>query len=125
MKVADGVLPDPAAFREQLDEAEEMIAEYTDHDADDAEEADAVLTGIRLTPLDPRRPARDLLEDLLTGIHGCWLIHDEYAEPLPDEDAEDTEEPDDEAAERHQHHSRAQFAAAVRAVAAENHDRLI
>ncbi|MFF9667264.1 hypothetical protein ACF1FY_34975, partial [Streptomyces althioticus] len=62
MRVADGVLPDPAAVREQLDEDEEMIIEYDD----DSEEADDVLTGIRLTPLDPRRPARDLLEDLLT-----------------------------------------------------------
>ncbi|WP_198042151.1 hypothetical protein [Kitasatospora azatica] len=116
MRVADGMLPDPATFREQLDEAEEMIAEYTD----DAE-SDAVLTGIRLTPLDPRRPARDLLEDLLAGIRGCWLLHNEYAEL----DDEDEEESDDESAERHQHHSRAEFAALIRAVAAEHRDRLI
>ncbi|MEY9947127.1 Voldacs domain-containing protein [Kitasatospora sp. GAS1066B] len=90
----------PAALREQLDEAEEVIAEYAD---DDSEEADTVLTGIRLTPLDPRRPARDLVEDLLTAINGCWLLHDEYAE---DEDRDDEEESDDETAERHQHHSR-------------------
>ncbi|MDH6580413.1 hypothetical protein [Kitasatospora sp. MAP5-34] len=54
MRVADDVLPDPASFREQLDEAEETIAEYDDGDS----EQDAVLPGIRLTPLDPRRPAR-------------------------------------------------------------------
>jgi hypothetical protein len=120
MRVADGVLPDPAALREQLDEAEEVITEYAD---DDSEEADDVLTGIRLTPLDPRRPARDLLEDLLTGINGCWLLHDEYAE---DEDRDDDEyESDDETAERHQHHSRAQFAALVRAIAADSRDRLV
>lgn len=145
MKVADGVLPDPAAFREQLDEAEEMIARYSD----DEDEPDAVLSGIRLTPLDPRRPARDLLEDLLIGIHGCWLVHDEFTDPddideddeddededrddREDEDDEDDEDqgPDDsaeeeEAAERHQHHSRAQFAALVRTVAARNHEQLI
>ncbi|MEU7096438.1 hypothetical protein [Kitasatospora aureofaciens] len=119
MRVADGVLPDPAAVREQLDEDEEMIIEYDD----DSEEADDVLTGIRLTPLDPRRPAHDLLEDLLTGINGCWLLHQEYAE---DEDRDDDEEEsDDETAERHQHHSRAQFAALVRAIAADNRDRLV
>ncbi|WP_329586928.1 hypothetical protein OG500_36980 [Kitasatospora sp. NBC_01250] len=133
MKVADGVLPDPATFREQLDEAEEMVAQYSDDDGG----SEAVLSGIRLTPLDPRRPARDLLEDLLLGIHGCWLVHDEYAESDEDDedaDAENTEgeQPDDaadqeqeEAAERHQHHSRAQFAALVRTVAARNHERLI
>ncbi|MGC0319340.1 hypothetical protein [Kitasatospora acidiphila] len=120
MRIGDGVLPDPAALREQLEEAEEVITEYAD---DDSEEADAVLTGIRLTPLDPRRPARDLLEDLLTAINGCWLLHEEYAE---DEDRDDDEdEPDDETAERHQHHSRAQFAALVRAIAAANRDRLV
>lgn len=30
--------------------------------------------GIRLTPLDPARPVPGLLEDLLSGIHACWLI---------------------------------------------------
>ncbi|MBV6703320.1 hypothetical protein [Kitasatospora aureofaciens] len=120
MRIGDGELPDPAALREQLEEAEEVITEYAD---DDSEEADAVLTGIRLTPLDPRRPARDLLEDLLTAINGCWLLHAEYAE---DEDRDDDqEESDDETAERHQHHSRAQFAALVRAIAAANRDRLV
>jgi hypothetical protein len=29
---------------------------------------------------DPARPALDLLEDLLYGIHGCWLIFSEYAD---------------------------------------------
>ena len=70
-------------------------------------------------------PARDLLEDLLTGIHGCWLLHDEYAE-LDDEneDPNDEEESEDETTERHPHHSRAQFAALVRTIAAHNRDRL-
>jgi hypothetical protein len=41
---------------------------------------------LRLTPLDPRRPAPDLLEDLLTGIDGCFLLWREYADDagLPD-----------------------------------------
>ncbi|MFJ2866910.1 hypothetical protein [Kitasatospora sp. NPDC087314] len=114
MKVADGILPDPAVFGVQLDEAEAMIADYADADS---EEADAAPTGIRLTPLDPRRPARDLLEDLRSGIHDCWPVHDEYAE-LDDEDEEPEFEDDseDEAAGRHQHHSRARFGALVRAV---------
>jgi hypothetical protein len=34
---------------------------------------------LRLTPLDPRRPAPDMLEDLLTGIEGCFLLWQESA----------------------------------------------
>ena len=33
---------------------------------------------VRLTALDPQRPARDLLEALLMGIRGCWLLYSEY-----------------------------------------------
>ena len=46
----------------------------------DNPEAHAEFTTIRLTTLDPRRPARDMLEDLLDGIRGCWLVYHEYAE---------------------------------------------
>jgi hypothetical protein len=35
---------------------------------------------LRLTPLDPRRPGPDLLEDLLTGIAGCFLLWRECVE---------------------------------------------
>jgi len=54
---------------------------------------------LRLTVLDPRRPARDLLEDLLTGIDGCftlWREHqddpdrqDDAAEPSEDDSDDD------------------------------------
>lgn len=99
-----------------------MIAQY----AGDDPQSNTVLTGIRLTPLDPRRPTRGLLEDLLAGIHG-WLLHDEYAElDDEDEDLEDDEEDSEaETAERHQHYSRAQFTALVRSIAADNRDRLV
>jgi hypothetical protein len=42
----------------------------------------------RLTPLDPRRPAVDLLEDLLLGLTACKLLYFEYADgdELDDED---------------------------------------
>jgi hypothetical protein len=50
---------------------------------------------IRLTPLDPRRPARDLLEDLLSGIRGCRLLYVEYAEHPDVESDSDGEEADD------------------------------
>ncbi|GAA1163403.1 hypothetical protein F4556_000379 [Kitasatospora gansuensis] len=118
LRVADGVLPDPAAFREQLEEAEELLAEYTD----DEEETD-----LRLTPLDPKRPSRDLLEDLITGIQGCWLLHDAYEDGDEDEEEEEDEHEDldDAQAEQQQQHSREAFLALVRATAAQHHDRLI
>ncbi|MFJ2607945.1 hypothetical protein ACIO13_23665 [Streptomyces sp. NPDC087425] len=122
MHVADGLLPDPTALREQLDELEETLAE-------DAGEEKPDLTGLalRLTPLDPKRPARDLLEDLLTGIHGCWLLHDEFA-GLEDNDASgigEAEEWDDEQAEQQQTRSRERFAHFVRETAVHQRDRLI
>ncbi|WBP86366.1 hypothetical protein [Kitasatospora cathayae] len=118
MHVADGLLPDPTALREQLDDFEETLAEYA------GDEPDIEDVALRLTPLDPKRPARDLLEDLLAGIHGCWLLHSEYDE-LDNKEEDDTENDEEREAEAHQHHSPARFAQLVRAAATRNHDRLI
>ncbi|MFJ2868833.1 hypothetical protein [Kitasatospora sp. NPDC087314] len=127
LHVADGLLPDPTALRDQIDDFEEALAEYPDEDEDG--ELDAEDTGLRLTPLDPKRPARDLLEDLLAGIHGCWLLHDEYADTDHDGDEAPqtpTDAGDEEAAEElHQQRSRGQFATRVRAIATRDRDRLI
>lgn len=48
---------------------------------------------VKLSVLDPKRPALDLLEDLLTGIHAAFLLWDEYSddEDIPNEDAPDEE----------------------------------
>ncbi|MER7007789.1 hypothetical protein ABT297_32760 [Dactylosporangium sp. NPDC000555] len=75
MAIAAGQVPDVDVLRDRLDEAEELADEHTT-DEFSAQE----LRKIRLTPLDPQRPARDMLEDLLTGIHGCWLLYNEYAD---------------------------------------------
>ncbi|MGW7584689.1 hypothetical protein ACWGKU_06270 [Kitasatospora sp. NPDC054768] len=82
LHIADGLLPDPAGLREQL-------------------------------------------EDLLTGIHACQLLHEEYDE-LDDEDADadEAEDGDDEPAERHQDRSRERFAHLVRETATRHRDRL-
>ncbi|WP_035841580.1 hypothetical protein [Kitasatospora azatica] len=121
MHVTDGLLPDPAALREQLDDLEETLAEYTGEDAPGL--ADVAL---RLTPLDPRRPARDLLEDLLAGIHACWLLHSEYNDLDEENDSDDEEgEWDDEQAELHQDRSRQHFAQLVRETAATHRERLL
>ncbi|MFD7595718.1 hypothetical protein ACFV6D_22090 [Kitasatospora sp. NPDC059812] len=70
-------------------------------------------------PLDPRHSARDLLEDLLFGIHGCWLFHDEHddRDGADNLGADGDENLDDEQAERHQDHSRERFAHLVRKTA--------
>jgi SAM-dependent methyltransferase len=120
MHVADGLLPDAAALREQLDDLEGTLAQYSG-----TTEADLTRMPLRLTPLDPQRPARDLLEDLLTGIHGCWLLYDEYEglEHDGESGTDDVEEWDDEQTEQHQNRSREHFARLVRDTAAR--DRLI
>ncbi|MFD7411648.1 DUF4365 domain-containing protein [Kitasatospora purpeofusca] len=66
IRIADGLLPAPAGLREQLDDLADTVAEYTDED--DPDLSDLALC---LTPLYPQHPARDLLEDLLTGIRAC------------------------------------------------------
>ncbi|MFI5891123.1 hypothetical protein ACIA5D_13520 [Actinoplanes sp. NPDC051513] len=38
-----------------------------------------VAVPVRATVLDPRRPARDLLQHLLAGIASCHLLYSEYA----------------------------------------------
>ncbi|MFB7666107.1 hypothetical protein ACFC1R_19495 [Kitasatospora sp. NPDC056138] len=117
LQVADGVLPDLVAFRAQVAPVEDLIAKYG---ADDPK-LRAELSRIRLTPLDPWRPARDLLEDLVSAVHGCWLL---YAEHL--EDARDTHPTEDARAARGEEAlSRKAFADLVRARAARHRDRLI
>ncbi|MFD7587676.1 hypothetical protein ACFV84_19905 [Kitasatospora sp. NPDC059811] len=144
LHIADGLLPDPAGLREQLEDLDGALDDYTEDYTDD-EETDPEDTGLRLTPLDPRRPARDLLEDLLAGIHGCWVLHTEYddldEEHLGTDDADpDGADPDDagpddadlhdadlddERAAQHRHQSRENFARLVRETAARHRDRLL
>ncbi|MEV7940318.1 hypothetical protein AB0O82_29810 [Kitasatospora sp. NPDC088264] len=119
LHITDGLRPDPAGLREQLEDIDDDLAKHTGPDTDPED------TGLRLTPLDPKRPAPDLLEDLLAGIHGCRLLHEEYDE-LDDEDTfgEDEDRDDDE-------HTgqpgidRSRFAHLVREAAAANRDRLV
>ncbi|GIJ12865.1 hypothetical protein ACFFMR_18230 [Micromonospora andamanensis] len=93
MAVAEGTAPDIDDLRDKIEEADENVERYA---ADDPE-AHAEFTTIRLTTLDPRRPARDMLEDLLDGIRGCWLVYHEYAEqPADPQDDVTDDERDDE-----------------------------
>ncbi|MER7757069.1 hypothetical protein [Kitasatospora sp. NPDC097643] len=126
LHIADGLLPDPAGLREQLVEFDEEIAERLGEGPIDPED-----TGLRLTPLDPKRPARDLLEDLLSGIHSCWLLHSAYTNGSgPDSADSDSAGPDERAdptgaeAEQRQAESRHRFALLTREAAARHADRL-
>jgi hypothetical protein len=66
MLVAEGVVSNLGALLVQ-------------HDGEEDEDNDGPAP-VRLTPLDPQRPALDLLEDLLTGIRGCRLLYEEYVD---------------------------------------------
>jgi hypothetical protein len=116
--LAEGEAPDLDELREKIEEADDNAEQYAHDDPDAAAE----FRKIRLTTLDPRRPARDMLEDLLSGIRGCWLLYQEYAETpgdLTDED-DDTQTSDDELDDAID----AAFGDAVRARAAADRSRL-
>jgi hypothetical protein len=117
MEVAEGNLPDI----DLLDELSERLERLAPHiDLEDPGQREQLMGSLRLTPLDPSRPALDLLEDLLSGIHGCWLIYQEYAE-----DEEVDEEPDDAYYEARHEELMAAFIETVRAEAAERRKRLL
>ncbi|MFJ8621870.1 hypothetical protein ACIRD3_03365 [Kitasatospora sp. NPDC093550] len=119
MRIAEGLLPIPITLRDQADadapeEPDETVAEYEVEDAPGLGEL-----ALRLTPLDPRRPARDLLEVLVAGIRACWLLHSEYGGLGID--AEDRDDEQDAPRRR----SRERFARLVRATAAHHRNRLV
>ena len=95
MQVGEGSVADIGA----------LLVEYDT--GDDNDDPDAEPTPVRLTLLNPQRPALDLLEDLLSGIRGCRLVYEEYV------DAGDTASTD------------TQFCEAVREQARKNYTRLM
>lgn len=115
MEVAEGHVPYLARLQEQIQETEDLVRQHAA--ADQALAAE--LRRFRITPLDPQRPARDLLEDLLFGIHGCWLVFEEHAK-LPDR-----EEEWDEADDAWQAEQQDTFVDLVRTAATAKHNRLL
>ena len=71
--VAAGRAPDVYRLEQAIDEARGLAGRV----ARDEPDVDALLGQVRLCLLDPLRPGPDLLEDLLRGIYGCWLVWDE------------------------------------------------
>jgi hypothetical protein len=114
MAVANREIPDITDFAEMLEQAEELTVR---HDLELSE------TGIRLVPLDLFRPAPDMLEDLVTGIHGCYLIWDECA-PGDDNEGDADEEGTGAAITARQERRQAEFAGAVRTVARAERSRI-
>jgi hypothetical protein len=89
-----------------------------------ADQRDEILADdtVRATLLDPRRPARDLLEHLLDGIASCFLLYSEYAND--GEGFEDGDEQSDESSDV-EDDRQDEFADFVRAQAAATRSRLI
>lgn len=109
MTVAEGKLP----AIELLDALAEQLSGLAPQvDMEDPGQREQLMDSLLVTPLDPLRPALDLLEDLLYGIYGCWLIFEEH-----------TKAPGSGTAERGQ--LMAEFVAAVRTVAAEDRERFL
>lgn len=132
MTVAEGKLP----AIELLDALSEQLKRLAPHiDLENPGQQEQLMDSLRLTPLDPSRPALDLLEDLLAGIHGCWLIFEEHAEPSRSGELHDSEEEDEDWAENQEHDAAyyeaqredlmAEFIEAVRTAAAGEHDQLL
>ncbi|WP_030171761.1 hypothetical protein [Spirillospora albida] len=113
VRVSEGLLPDVDALLERLTFTEE-VAEKFGHREPNLRER--LLSEMRTTPLDPSRPAQDLLEDLLSGIYACWLIFSE--------DADDEGIGDDDYHDALRRRKRDAFMDAVRAEADLNSDRL-
>jgi hypothetical protein len=92
MAVAEGKIPSLDALMAKVQEAERLAASHPD----DPTLRAGLLSAVRPTPLDPERPALDLLEDLLLGIRGCWLIFSEYADLDEDDDSGDADLSEDD-----------------------------
>ncbi|MFC6011145.1 hypothetical protein [Nocardia lasii] len=70
--IADAIAVSAGKVRD-LDGILDAAQEFEEHDDDPEDWTE----GYRICRLDPTRPAIDLLEDLLAGIRGCWLVFSE------------------------------------------------
>ncbi|MFG1849564.1 hypothetical protein [Micromonospora carbonacea] len=121
---ADGVVTRPDQVVADYNRLTKLVARLR------ADQREEILASepVRTTLLDPRRPARDLLEHLLDGVASCRLLHVEYSggglddgEEFEDGDVED--EASGSSADGEADGARA-FAALVRREAEETRDRL-
>ncbi len=115
--VRQGRHPDPGGLPDLVDAAREQVARLP------AGQREEVLAGLlaRVTPLDPLRSARDLLEHLLDGMRGCLLVYREEGVSQATEDLDDADEDD---YDRIGAKVEGEFAAAVRQRAHQDRARL-
>ncbi|MGI5286342.1 hypothetical protein ACQEVF_23790 [Nonomuraea polychroma] len=78
LHVAEGHLRGVAQAKHRISAAEDLISRAHDNHP----ELDLGLESVYLpiSPINPSRPALDLLENLLTGIHSCWALYTHYAD---------------------------------------------
>ncbi|GAA0975766.1 hypothetical protein GCM10009555_034220 [Acrocarpospora macrocephala] len=88
LRVAEGETSSLATLKQRITATEELIETWKDRDPRLSPDS----LGLRITTLDPTRPAANLLEDLLTGIRACCLIYREYSlDDLVDDDDPDND----------------------------------
>lgn len=118
--IRHGRVPDPTGLLQRVDAAREQIRRI------DVGHREQTLSALleRLTPLDPQRPAHDLLEHLLSGVRACLLVYREEAIDAsaapPDRDEDDGDDEFDGMSAA----AVAAFTAAVRDRAERDRDRL-
>lgn len=117
MIAAEGRIADPESLPELIDETNRIAEQIRRPGRDDPLDS----RHPKITPLDPARPAPDLLEDLLYGIRGCWLLYYGYAD---DYDDDLDEEIDDAKADEIDERLTTKFYEALRAEAEAEQDRL-
>ncbi|MEU8001440.1 hypothetical protein AB0B66_09805 [Catellatospora sp. NPDC049111] len=128
MLVAEGLAPDIDELKDKIVELETLVDRYG---AEDEGPGSELLT-VRLTPLDPMRPARDMLEDLLSGIEGCLALYreayysaDTAGAGTARADDDEDEDPDEDGTDDVDEEIDDIFRAEVQARAAEDHERLL
>ena len=89
--VSDGELSGPEHLAAVIAQVQRMLDLDVDEEGLD----------LRLTPVDPRRPAPDMLEDLLMAVDACFLLWREYYDDpagieVLDDDAEETAEAEED-----------------------------
>ncbi|MEV4009823.1 hypothetical protein AB0J35_04935 [Nonomuraea angiospora] len=79
LHIADGHLRGILDVQQRITAAQELISKaHTDHPGIDLSPDSFYLP---LTSLDPTRPAPDLLDNLLHGIHTCWHLYQRHTNP--------------------------------------------
>jgi hypothetical protein len=81
VQVRDGKIPDLHALLDRIAQASERAEQLPEPQADQTYQA---LLPERLTPLNPQRPARDLLEHLLDGLRACSTLFNDCIDYGPD-----------------------------------------